>query len=73
MIETELTQSEVDQLTKMVTFAVDTFGTLTIQDVHGDVKGAIDGHVHGDIHGDVRGYVHGDVHGDVIGYVLGLG
>jgi hypothetical protein len=50
-MKTNLTQLQLDQLAKLISFNEDENGILTIQDVLGDVKG----HVWGSVWGSVRG------------------
>jgi hypothetical protein len=56
-LKTNLTQSQLDQLSKIVTFTMDGAGVLCIKDVHGDVTGSVFGSVFGDVEGNVGGDV----------------
>ena len=53
-MKTNLTQSQLDQLAKLITFKEDDNGVLTIQDVWGDVKGDVWGSVKGSVKGIVN-------------------
>jgi len=46
-MKTNLTQSQLDQLAKLISFTEDDDGVLSIKDVSGDVKGSVWGSVWG--------------------------
>jgi hypothetical protein len=70
-LETNLSQSQLDQLAKLITFIEDDDGNLHIRDVLGSVDGSVWGDVGGDVYGDVVGNVEGDVYGNVGGNIWG--
>ena len=71
-LKTNLTQVQLDQLAKLVSFKEDEDGVLTINDINGDVRGDVRGDVVGDVYGDIYGDAHGNVLGNVSGYVSGF-
>jgi hypothetical protein len=70
-LKTNLTQDQLNQIHKLITFEEDSEGVLSIKHVKGDVKGIVRGDVKGEVLGNVWGDVWGNVWGDVKGDVKG--
>jgi hypothetical protein len=66
-LKTDLTQDQLNQIHKLITFEEDSEGNLRIRNVKGDVWGDVKGDVWGNVEGDVLGDVGGDVKGSVLG------
>jgi hypothetical protein len=53
-LKTNLTQDQLNQIHKLITFEEDSEGVLSIKHVLGDVKGSVLGDVWGSVLGDVK-------------------